>query len=79
MKKGVGFFATANASLTFKRVYINGADTWAAVLGPRQLEGPLLIPITVFYILIFLSGVIGNVSVRQNPFHHLVRVLISSF
>jgi hypothetical protein len=35
-----------------------------AVLGPKQLEGPLLIPITVFYILIFLSGVIGNVSVR---------------
>ncbi len=35
----------------------------ATVLGPRQLDGPLLIPVTIFYILIFLSGILGNVSV----------------
>jgi hypothetical protein len=31
--------------------------------GPKQLEGPLLIPVTVFYVLVFLTGLAGNLSV----------------
>jgi hypothetical protein len=33
------------------------------LLGPKQLEGPLLIPVTVFYVLVFLTGLAGNLSV----------------
>ncbi|XP_023320679.1 neuropeptides capa receptor [Eurytemora carolleeae] len=35
----------------------------AEVLGPKQLDGPLLLPVTVFYVIIFLTGLVGNISV----------------
>ena len=33
------------------------------ISGPKRLEGPLLIPVTVFYVAVFLTGLMGNFSV----------------
>lgn len=33
------------------------------VLGPKNVGLPVLIPLTIIYMLIFLSGVVGNVVV----------------
>ena len=35
----------------------------AMVLGPQRISLPILAPITLFYVLIFVSGIIGNVAV----------------
>ena len=35
----------------------------AIVLGPQRISLPILVPITLAYILIFTSGIIGNVAV----------------
>ena len=35
----------------------------AMVLGPRRIGLPILAPITLAYILIFTSGILGNVAV----------------
>ncbi len=44
-------------------VNLSDADYLAIVLGPKNVGLPLLIPITVLYVLIFISGVAGNVAV----------------
>ncbi|XP_023325610.1 neuropeptides capa receptor [Eurytemora carolleeae] len=53
------------------------------VLGPRQLEGPLLIPVTVFYVLVFLTGLVGNLSVclviaRNRSLHNAMNYYLIS-
>ena len=35
----------------------------AMVLGPQRIGWSILIPITFFYVIIFISGIIGNVAV----------------
>ena len=35
----------------------------ARVLGPKNVGLTLLIPITILYVLIFISGVVGNIAV----------------
>ncbi|XP_059080613.1 neuromedin-U receptor 1-like isoform X3 [Tigriopus californicus] len=42
---------------------LSDAEYLAMVLGPKNVGLPLLIPITIIYVLIFISGVIGNVAV----------------
>eukprot|EP00095_Tigriopus_kingsejongensis_P005587 maker-scaffold12_size759060-snap-gene-6.19 protein:Tk05587 transcript:maker-scaffold12_size759060-snap-gene-6.19-mRNA-1 annotation:"diapause hormone receptor" len=42
---------------------LTDAEYLAMVLGPQNVGLPLLIPITIIHVLIFISGVIGNVAV----------------
>ena len=48
---------------TQNNTFLNIILNFSQVLGPKNVGLPLLIPITLLYMLIFLSGVIGNVAV----------------
>jgi hypothetical protein len=60
--------------------YLNGSDEWnvdtylATHWGPKHLPMDVVVPITIVYILIFVSGVVGNIAVCvvivRNPSMH---------
>ncbi len=47
----------------FHKLLVNNPFVSFQVLGPKNVGLPLLIPLTLIYVLIFLSGVAGNVAV----------------
>ncbi|XP_023295313.2 pyrokinin-1 receptor [Lucilia cuprina] len=50
------------AEATDKTIYETGYDFEQSIFGPKRDSLKIVIPVTVIYVLIFITGVIGNIS-----------------